>query len=61
MTSKKDWLQSRADEVAQEQTGHDFYDLGPHLQLMCYMIAEEDWIDYYSSQREAESARNLPR
>lgn len=45
----KDWLQNRADEIALDKTGHEFYELGPQLQLMCYMIAEQDWVDYYSS------------
>ncbi|KKL68455.1 hypothetical protein LCGC14_2124800 [marine sediment metagenome] len=44
----KDWIQNRAEELAIDLTGHEFGDLGPSIQLMLYMKAEEDWVDYYS-------------
>jgi len=50
MLDKKDWLQNRCEEIALDKTGHEFHTLGPQMQLMCYMKAEEDWIDYYSDQ-----------
>jgi len=49
MVDMKDWIQNKSEEIALEKTGHEFYDLGPHMQMMCYMIAEEAWVDYYSS------------
>ncbi len=48
MTSRKDWIQNRMGELALEKTGHEFRQLGSHMQLMCYAIAEQNWIDYYS-------------
>jgi len=53
MVDQKEWQQNKAEEVALEKTGHEFYELGPHMQLMCYAKAEEDWIDYYSSECDA--------
>lgn len=53
MIDQKEWQQNKAEEVALEKTGHEFYELGPHMQLMCYMIAEEAYKDYYAGQIDA--------
>lgn len=45
----EDWLQNKAEELSLEQTGHELRELGPHLQVMLWMAAEEAWVDYYSS------------
>ena len=47
--NRKEWTQNRADELALGLTNHEFHDLGPHLQLMVYTVAEQDYVDYYSS------------
>ncbi|MCK4414933.1 MAG: hypothetical protein KAY32_15470 [Candidatus Eisenbacteria sp.] len=48
--SQKEWQQNKAEEVALDKTGHEFRELGPHMQLMCYMIAEEAYKDYFADQ-----------
>ena len=53
MQDQKEWQQSKAEEVSLDKTGHEFHTLGPHMQLMCYMIAEEAYKDYYASQIDA--------
>lgn len=59
----KEWLQNKAEEVALEKTGHEYYDLGPHMQLMCYAIAEEAYKDHLAdlidSAYEREKERRL--
>ena len=50
MIDQKEWQHNNAEEVALEKTGHEFYELGPQMQLMCYMIAEEAYKDYYANQ-----------
>ena len=45
--NKEDWLQNRTEEIALKQTGHKLHNLGPHIQLMCYMRAEQDYANYY--------------
>ena len=61
MKDRKDWLQNRAEEVAIEVLGKEYYDLGPNLQLICYAKAEEDWVDYYSSLIDAAYDRKKER
>ena len=43
--TKRAWIRRRTAEVAQEVLSHDLKDLGPHMQLMCYMKAEQDYQD----------------
>ena len=50
MIDKREWIQNKAEEVALKLTGHEFYALGPHMQLMCWMKAEEEYKDYCASQ-----------
>lgn len=41
--TKRAWVRRRTVEIAQEMLSHNFYDLGPHMQLMCYLRAEQDY------------------
>ena len=50
MRDQKEWQQNKAEELALERTGHEFHELGPHLQMLVYLAAEEAWIDYYADQ-----------
>ncbi len=59
--ANKDWLQNRIEEIALDLTGHEYHELGPHIQLACYMKAEQDWIDYYSSYCDSVYERELYR
>ena len=49
LTDMKEWIQNRAEEIAQEVHNKDFYDLGHHTQLQVYAKAMEDYKDYYAS------------
>lgn len=49
MIDQKEWTQNKAEELALELTGHDFYELGTSLQLMLWLAAEQYYINYYSS------------
>ena len=44
----KDWIQERADEIADEDWGDDFYDLTEHRQRDVYAQAMIEYIDAYS-------------
>lgn len=57
----KEWIQNRADEVAMETLGKEYYDLGPHMQAMCYAKAMEDWADYYANLIDAAYDREKER
>lgn len=48
MLNMKDWAQNRADEIALEVYNREFYNLGPHIQLLVYAKALEDYKDYYA-------------
>jgi len=41
----KDWIQNRAEELAEEQYGRDFYDLSDTLQIGIWNRAEADYHD----------------
>lgn len=43
MMEYKEWLQNRADEIAEEKYGKDFYDLPDDLQYAVYTAAEDDY------------------
>ena len=48
MPNMKEWTQNRAEEIALEAYRREFYDLGPHIQLLVYAKAMEDYRDYYA-------------
>ena len=53
MIDKKEWISNRAEEISQNMFERDFYSNGPHIQLMLWLKAEEDYADYYASQIDA--------
>ena len=53
MIDHKDWTQNRADNIAIEQYGRDFYELDGDDQVAVYEQAEEDYKDWYSSKIDA--------
>lgn len=61
MDNMKDWLQNRANEIAEEKTGHDFDELGPQMQIMCYMKAEENYRDYIANKIDSAYEREKER
>lgn len=40
---KRAYIRRRVREIARDVLGYDFEDAGPHLQLLCILIAEQDW------------------
>ena len=48
IVDKENWIINRAEEVSLQLTGYEFNNLCPHMQLMCYMRAEQDYTDYRS-------------
>lgn len=50
IADKKDWISNRAEELSQELYSRDFHSNGPHIQLMLWIKAEQDYIDYYASE-----------
>lgn len=49
MIDQKEWTQNKAEDLAIERTGHDFYELGTSIQLILWLAAEQAYVDYYSS------------
>ena len=49
---KKDWMQDRADEIAREQYGVEFYDLSDDTQEEVYNQAGIDYADHVAMQVE---------
>lgn len=49
----KAWIQERADEIALEEQGKDFYELPNDMQDMVYNKATEDYKDAYADMMDA--------
>jgi len=49
----KDWIANRADELALEKYGKDFYDLSGELQVEVYNQAMEEYKDHYADMIDA--------
>ena len=45
----KDWIQERADELAEEEHNKDFYDLPRSIRDEIYKHASNDYVEAYSS------------
>ncbi len=45
---EKDWIRERADKIADEEFGSDFYDLSGTLQDKIYSRAMAGYTDYYA-------------
>ncbi|KKK86294.1 hypothetical protein LCGC14_2764700 [marine sediment metagenome] len=49
-TDKDNWIINKSEEIALRQTGWEFSMLGSHMQMMCFIKAEEEYADYYADQ-----------
>lgn len=48
MLDQKEWIQDKAEELAEEEYEMDFYNLNDNTQGKIWERAEKEWIDYYS-------------
>jgi len=55
----KDWIQSRAEQLAEEQYGEDFYNLPDNLQIEIWNKAEADYHDREADRIDAAYDRVL--
>jgi len=55
----KDWIQNRAEEIAEEQYGKEFYDLSDTLQIGIWNRAEADYHDREADRIDAAYDRML--
>jgi len=57
----KDWIQNRAEELAEEQYDRDFYDLPDNLQIEVWNRAEADYHDHEADKIDAAYDRAIER
>ena len=55
----KDWIQNKAEELAQEEYGTEFYDLPEATRDIIYNRASELYVDFYADKIDAAYERAL--
>ena len=55
----KDWIQNRAEELAQELYSTEFYELPENIRAQVYNQAYLDYTDHYAAQIDAAYDRAL--
>jgi len=53
MKDMEEWVQARAELIAQELYDKDFYELSDEAQIEVWEQAEADWADYYAGMIDA--------
>jgi len=50
---KEEWVQNRAEEIAEEKYGEDFYDMDKDRQIEVFQVAEDEFMDEWAGRIDA--------